>query len=78
VIALKGSYPINVLNRVKLVDEVASIYCATANDVTVIVADTRNGRAILGVADGVRSRGVETAEDKRERYEFLRKIGYKK
>jgi uncharacterized protein len=57
---------------------VAGVYCATANKVTVIVAETEGGRGILGVIDGVKSKGVETPEDKEERREFLRKIGYKR
>jgi len=67
-----------VLNRVKLLDEVAGVYCATANKVVAIVADTGDGRGILGVVDGVRSKGIEGASDKKERREFLRKIGYKR
>ena len=78
VIILHGSYPINVLNRVKLLDEVAGVYCATANKVVAIVADIGEGRGILGVVDGVRSKGLEGASDKQERKEFLRKIGYKR
>jgi adenosine/AMP kinase len=78
VVVLEGAYPINVLNRIKMVEEVAGVYCATANKVTVIVADTVAGRAILGVADGVRSKGVENEADREERHRFLRDIGYKK
>ncbi len=78
VVVLRDAFPINVLNRIKSLEEVASIYCATANKVTVIVAETEDGRGILGVIDGVKSKGVETAEDKEERREFLRKIGYKR
>lgn len=77
-IVLNGAYPINVLNRIKMVDEVAGVFCATANRVSVIVADTEGGRAILGVADGVRSKGVESEEDRQERHRLLRNIGYKK
>ena len=77
-IVLRDAFPINVLNRVKMVDEVVSIYCATANPVEVIVAESEQGRGVLGVIDGIKSKGVEGEEDKRERYEFLRKIGYKK
>lgn len=78
VIVLRESYPINVLNRVKSVEEVANIYCATANAVTVLVAEVENGRGILGVVDGLSPTGVESASDKDERKEFLRKIGYKR
>ncbi|HDN79310.1 MAG: hypothetical protein DRI61_10695 [Chloroflexi bacterium] len=72
-----GFYPINVLNTVKNVPEVCRIFCATANDVEVIIAETEQGRGILGVVDGLKSRGIETEEDIKERKEFLRKIGYK-
>lgn len=77
IILLKNSYPINVLNAVKMVPEVCRIYCATANPVEVIVAETSQGRGILGVVDGVLTRGIETAEDVAERKALLRKIGYK-
>ena len=78
VIVLIGSFPINVLNRIKNVEEVVSILCATSNTVTVVIADNGKGRGILGVIDGVSPSGVESEEDKRERHEFLRKIGYKR
>lgn len=78
VVILKDSFPINVLNRIKMVEEVTTIYCATANKLTVILAETETGRGILGVIDGVKTKGVENEEDKKERHEFLRKIGYKK
>lgn len=77
IIILKNAYPINVLNAVKAVPEVCSIYCATANEVEVIVAETEQGRGILGVIDGLKSKGIEIEKDVRERKEFLRKIGYK-
>jgi adenosine/AMP kinase len=77
IIFMKGAYPINVLNAVKGVQEVCSIYCATANNVEVVVAETEQGRGILGVVDGVKSKGVETPEDVKKRKEFLRKLGYK-
>ncbi len=75
---LKNAYPINVLNDVKLVPEVCRIFCATANPVEVIVGQTNQGRAVLGVIDGLPSKGIEKIKDKKERKEFLRKIGYKK
>lgn len=78
VVLLKGAFPINVLNRLKNVEEVACIYCATSNSVTAIVVDTGSGRGITGIVDGVSARGAETDEDRRERHEFLRKIGYKR
>jgi hypothetical protein len=76
-ILLKGAFPINVLNQIKNCPEVCSIFCATANPVEVIVTGTDQGRGIMGVIDGFSPRGVETAEDKAHRKEFLRKIGYK-
>jgi uncharacterized protein len=78
VVILREAFPINVLNRIKNVEEVANIYCATANKVVVLVADTGEGRGVLGVIDGVKTKGVEGDQDIRERKEFLRKIGYKK
>lgn len=78
VVVLVNSFPINVLERIKRVDEVTGIYCATSNPVTAIVADTGAGRAILGVVDGVKPKGIEGPEDLAERKEFLRKIGYKR
>ncbi len=77
IIFLKDCYPINVLNVVKNVPEVCNIYCATANPVEVIIAETAQGRGILGVIDGVKSKGVEGEREIQERKEFLRKIGYK-
>lgn len=76
-IVMKGAFPINVLNQIKNCPEVCSIFCATANPVEVIVAETSQGKGIMGVIDGFFPRGVETAEDKSHRREFLRKIGYK-
>ncbi|MFQ6059428.1 MAG: adenosine-specific kinase [Anaerolineae bacterium] len=72
-----GFFPINVLNAVKMVPEVCRIFCATANPVEVIVAETDQGRGILGVIDGLKSRGIETEEDIQWRKDFLRRIGYK-
>lgn len=77
IILLKDVYPINVLNAVKSVPEVVHIYCATANAIEVIIGETEQGRSILGVVDGEKSKGVETEKDIKERKEFLRKIGYK-
>ena len=77
-VVLNGAFPINVLNRLKSVEEVASIFCATSNPVIVLVADTPKGRGVLGVIDGVSPNGVETEQDKEERRAFLRKIGYKR
>jgi adenosine/AMP kinase len=78
VIALRDGYPINVLGRIKDAPEVCSIFCATANPVEVIVAETEQGRGVLGVVDGFSPKGVETGEDVKKRQEFLRKIGYKR
>jgi uncharacterized protein len=78
VVVLSGAFPINVLNRVKAVEEVAQIFCATSNPVTILVADTGRGRGVLGVVDGMSPRGVEGPQDKEERRAFLRKIGYKR
>ncbi len=78
VVILRGAFPINVLNRIRTIDEVVGVYCATANRVIALVVDVGPGRGILGVVDGVRTRGLETVADKKERREFLRKIGYKR
>ena len=78
VIALLNGYPINVLGRIKEVPEVCSILCATANPVEVVVAQTEQGRGVLGVIDGFPPKGVETEADARARHDFLRKIGYKR
>nr|HID14505.1 hypothetical protein [Anaerolineae bacterium] len=73
----EGFYPVNVLNAVKMVPEVCRIFCATANPVEVILAETEQGRGILGVVDGVKTKGIETEEDVAQRKDFLRMIGYK-
>ena len=77
VILLKDGFPINVLNQVKTVPEVCGIYCATANDVGVLVAVTERGRGIAGVIDGSPPVGIETEADAVERHQLLRDIGYK-
>jgi len=77
-VVLRGAFPINVLNRIKNVEEVAGVFCATSNNVTVIVAESGGGRGILGVIDGIKTKGTELPEDKQERHDLLRKIGYKK
>ena len=76
-IMLHDVFPINVLSQVKMVSEVCGIYCATANPVEVLVAETAQGRGILGVVDGVSPRGVETESDVAERRGLLRRFGYK-
>jgi len=78
VIVLRDGYPINVLGRIKDVPEVCSIFCATANPVEVVIAQSEQGRGVLGVIDGFPPKGVETEEDARNRRDFLRKIGYKR
>ena len=70
-------YPINVLNVIKMIPEVCRIYCATANPTQVIIAETDQGRGILGVVDGLPPKGVETQSDVAWRKDFLRMIGYK-
>jgi adenosine/AMP kinase len=77
IIYLKNAYPINVLDKIKKVPEMCTIYAATANPLEVIVAETQQGRGIVGVVDGFASEGIETQEDIKKRKEFLRKIGYK-
>ncbi len=77
VVLLRDGYPVNVLNAIKAVPEVCRIFCATANAVEVLVAETGQGRGILGVVDGSAPLGVEREEDVRDRKELLRKIGYK-
>ncbi len=76
-ILMKGAFPISVLNSIKMCQEVCRVYCATANPLEVIVAETEQGRGILGVVDGYSPKGVETEEDRLKRKEFLRKINYK-
>jgi adenosine/AMP kinase len=77
IIYLKDAYPINVLEKVKNVYEVCSIFAATANPLQVLVVETEQGRGVLGVVDGFTSLGIESGDDKKERKDFLRKIGYK-
>lgn len=75
---LRDGFPINVLGRIKNVEEVCRVFCSTANPLQVIVAETDLGRGVLGVIDGETPLGIETEEDKRERIAFLRQIGYKR
>jgi uncharacterized protein len=77
VLYLRDAYPINVLNRIKDCQEVCRIFCATANPLQAVVAESEQGRGILGVIDGAAPAGVEQDSDRRWRKEFLRKIGYK-
>ncbi|MBC7108420.1 MAG: adenosine-specific kinase [Methanomassiliicoccales archaeon] len=78
IIILRNAYPINVMKNIRDVPEVCSIFCATANEVEVIVAESQRGRGIVGVIDGQPPVGVEGDEKVKERREFLRKIGYKR
>jgi len=73
----EGYYPINVLNTIKMVPEVCRIYCATANPAEIILAETEQGRAILGVVDGFSPKGIEREDEIAWRKDFLRMIGYK-
>ncbi len=77
IIFMEGGFPINILNTIKNVPEVCQIFCATANPVEVIIAESEQGRGILGVIDGVKTKGIETESDIKWRKDFLRKIGYK-
>ena len=77
VIYLKNAFPLNVLDKIKKVPEVCTVYAATANPLEVLVAETSQGRGIIGVVDGFKSKGIETDKNIVERRAFLRKIGYK-
>ncbi len=77
IIFMESGFPINILNTIKNVAEVCRVYCATANPTQVIVAETEQGRGILGVIDGMAPKGIETDADIVKRKEFLRNIGYK-
>jgi hypothetical protein len=76
-IYMRNAYPLNVLDKIKKVPEVCTVYAATANSLEVIVAETAQGRGIIGVVDGLKSKGIETDADILERRQFVRKIGYK-
>ena len=77
IIVLQEAFPINFLNAIKQCQEVCTIYCATANPVEVIIAETEQGRGIMGVIDGFAPKGIESPEDVRKRHDILRKFGYK-
>jgi hypothetical protein len=77
IVFMRDMFPINILNTIKNIPEVARIHCATANPVQVILAETDQGRGVLGVIDGFSSKGIETLEDIEKRKGFLRMIGYK-
>ena len=76
-LVIRDSFPINVLNQIKACQEVANIFCATANPLQILVVETEQGGGIIGVVDGFAPQGIETDEDKKERKELLRKFGYK-
>jgi len=77
IIFIRNAYPLNLLDKVKQVPEVCSVYAATANQLEVIIAETQQGRGIIGVVDGLKSKGIEKEDDIKIRKDFLRKIGYK-
>ncbi len=78
VVVLRNGFPINVLGRIQEVPEVVNIYCATANPVEIIVAETEQGRGVLGVVDGSLPKGIESEKDVAVRVELLQKFGYKR
>lgn len=77
IVFIRQAYPINVLNSIKAIPEVCAIYCASANPVEVIIAETQMGRGIMGVIDGLKPKGLESEQDISWRKDLLRKIGYK-
>lgn len=77
ILFMENGFPVNILNTIKNIPEVCTIYCATANSVEVIVAETEQGRGIMGVIDGMKTKGIETEADIKVRKDFLRMIGYK-
>ena len=77
IIFIKNAFPINVLDRIKACPEILNIFCATANPLEVLVVESEQGRGVVGVIDGYAPKGIEDDKARRERYEFLRKIGYK-
>ena len=77
VLFMRGMFPINIMTSLKQVPEVCTIHCATANPVQVVLAQTAQGRGVLGVIDGFASKGVESEADQQKRKDFLRMIGYK-
>jgi uncharacterized protein len=76
-IAIKNAYPLNVLEKIKSAPEVCTVYAATANPLEILIAETEQGRGIIGVIDGYKTKAVENEQDRAERRAFLRKIGYK-
>ncbi len=77
IIFLKNAYPLNVLDKIKNCPEIINIFCASANPVELLYVEDEQGKGIIGVIDGFTSKGIEDEKARKERYEFLRKIGYK-
>ncbi len=77
ILFIKNAFPLNVLDRIKACPEVLNIFCATANPVEILYVEDEQGRGIVGVIDGFATKGIEDEGARKERYEFLRKIGYK-
>jgi len=77
IIFIKNAYPLNVLDKIKNCLEILNIFCATANPVEILYVEDEQGKGVVGVIDGFASKGVEDDKARKERYEFLRKIGYK-
>lgn len=77
IIFIKNAYPLNVLDKIKTCPEVLNIFCATANPVEILYVEDDQGRGVIGVIDGFAPKGIEDEAARKERYEFLRKIGYK-
>ena len=77
IIFLKDAFPINILDRIKSCPEVVSILCATANPVEILLVEDEQGKGIIGIIDGFKSKAIEDVNDRKKRHEFLRKIGYK-
>jgi uncharacterized protein len=78
VVMLGNAFPLNVLNQIKSVTEVCTVFCASANPLRVIVAEEAGGRGVVGVIDGLSPKGVEGESDQKERHAMLRRFGYKK
>ena len=77
IIYMKNAYPLNVLDKVKHTPEVCTVYAASANPLEIIIAETEQGRGIIGVVDGLKTKGIENEQNVKERRDFLRRIGYK-
>ena len=77
IIFVKNAYPINILDKIKNCPEVCSIFCATANPIEILLVEDEQGKGIIGVIDGYKPKGIEDDRARKDRYEFLRKIGYK-